>query len=97
MGIAVIALAIVTIAFLSIVLFPKPVSAHCDTLDGPAVADGRLALETGNINHALKWVAAADEAEMKEVFDLSTRVRSLNDDARTVADRLFLENMIRSI
>src|SRR5690606_8891725 len=35
---------------------PRTVSAHCDTADGPATRDGRLALETGNVNHALKWI-----------------------------------------
>ena len=31
-------------------------AAHCDTADGPAVTDGRRALETGNVNFALKWI-----------------------------------------
>ena len=44
-------------------------AAHCDTADGPAVTDGRRALETGNINHALKWIQADGEAELTEVFN----------------------------
>lgn len=41
--------------------------AHCDTENGPAVVDGRRSLETGNINHALKWIPASGEAELREV------------------------------
>ena len=36
----------------------QPASAHCDTEEGPAVQDARRALETGNVNHALKWLHA---------------------------------------
>ena len=43
--------------------------AHCDTADGPAVTDGRRALETGNINLALKWIQSDAEAELAVVFD----------------------------
>lgn len=46
--------------------------AHCDTADGPAVTDGRRALETGNINLALKWIPSDGEAELAEVFDITT-------------------------
>ena len=35
-------------------LIVQPADAHCDTEDGPAVTDGRRALASGNINHALK-------------------------------------------
>lgn len=74
---------------------PVSVQAHCDTADGPAVTDGRTALQTGNVNYALKWVAAEDEAEVREVFDRATKVRGLGPDAAYVADRLFLETMVR--
>ena len=40
-------------------------NAHCDTLDGPAVIDGRKALETGNINYAYKWIFEEYEEELK--------------------------------
>jgi hypothetical protein len=69
--------------------------AHCDTADGPAVTDGHRALDTGNINHALKWIQASDEAELREVFDMALAVRSLGPQAAEVADRLFLETLVR--
>lgn len=69
--------------------------AHCDTADGPAVTDGRRALATGNINHALKWIRASDEAELREVFGKASAVRNLGALAAEVADRLFLETLVR--
>lgn len=76
-------------------LVPVRARAHCDTMDGPTVADGRLALESGNVNHALKWVDEAHEDELVSTFDLSRRVRTLGGDARELADRLFLETLVR--
>lgn len=71
------------------------VEAHCDTADGPAVVDGRIALETGNINFALKWIPASGENELRGVFTKVLRVRDLGAEAREVADRLFLETLVR--
>ena len=76
-------------------LRPITVQAHCDTAEGPAVKDGRKAVETGNINYALKWIPADGEAEMRDVFEKSTRVRTLGAEAAELADRLFLETMVR--
>ena len=68
----------ITILFgLFLTLMPKMASAHCDTMDGPAVKDGRIALETGNINYAYKWIFEDFEGELKEIFDLSLKVRKL--------------------
>ena len=69
--------------------------AHCDTADGPAVTDGRRALETGDIDYALKWIQANGEAELREVFDKALAVRNLSAPAAEVADRLFLETLVR--
>jgi hypothetical protein len=91
-----------TLAFLStfllltlLVLIPRRASAHCDTEDGPAVNDGRKALQTGNVNHALKWILPEGEAELRPIFDKAIKVRSLGSDAAEVADRYFLENLVR--
>jgi hypothetical protein len=81
--------------FGAIALWPRSADAHCDTMDGPAVTDGLKALTSGNLNHALKWIGPKAEAELREVFEPSVRVRALGGDATTVADRLFLETLIR--
>ncbi|GGI48491.1 hypothetical protein BCL57_003215 [Agromyces flavus] len=75
--------------------FVRPARAHCDTMDGPTVADGRRALDSGEANHALKWVDEAHEAEVREAFELARRVRVLGDDARELADRYFLDTLVR--
>ena len=30
--------------------------AHCDTMDGPLIADAKRAIEKNNVNYVLKWV-----------------------------------------
>ena len=78
-----------------IVLWPRSASAHCDTEDGPAVADGRVALETGDPSPALAWIHPDGDAAVRDVFGLAQRVRALGGEARLVADRLFLETLVR--
>ena len=69
--------------------------AHCDTDGGPTVGAGRRALRTGNLNHALPWVPADAVNELQDVFDTAVRVRTLSPEAAEVADRLFLETLVR--
>ena len=76
-------------------LRPAVVQAHCDTPEGPAVTDGRKALSTGNVNYALKWIPADGERELRDVLDKALRVRTLGPDAAELADRLFLETLVR--
>ncbi|HHX12139.1 MAG TPA: LysM domain-containing protein [Clostridiales bacterium] len=85
----------VIIAVIILTLMPKKASAHCDTMDGPAVKDGQEALETGNINYAYKWIFPEYEEELKEIYDKSVKIRKLGEDAKEVADRWFLENFVR--
>ncbi|WP_424347533.1 DUF6448 family protein [Kocuria sp. CH-021] len=79
-----------------VVLRPVRASAHCDTMDGPAVQDGMRALETGRPGHALKWVGPEQENELREIFDLARTARAQGEEAREVADRWFLENLVRT-
>ena len=74
---------------------PLSASAHCDTMDGPAVKDGLKALETGNVNYALKWIQPDDEKEISEAFTLAMKVKDLNPDAKEIAEKYFLDNLIR--
>ncbi|MGD9567015.1 MAG: DUF6448 family protein [Sedimentibacter sp.] len=76
-------------------ILPKKAYAHCDTMDGPTAKDGQKALETNNINFALKWIAPEYEEELTRIFELSLKVRKLNKDAEELADRYFLENLVR--
>ncbi len=74
---------------------PVTVHAHCDTADGPAVTDGRRALETRNVNYALKWIPADGEVELRQAFDKAQQIRPLGEEAAELADHLFLETLVR--
>jgi hypothetical protein len=76
-------------------LFIQPASAHCDTEDGPAVQDGRRALETGNVNFALKWVHPDGEDEVKASFDAAITNRTGRIDGSAQTDHDFLETLVR--
>jgi hypothetical protein len=69
--------------------------AHCDTLDGPVVADARVALEKKDITPVLKWVRADDEQELKAAFAKALDVRKLNPEAQALADSYFFETLVR--
>ena len=71
------------------------VFAHCDSMEGPVVKASQKALETGNINYVLVWVRAEDEQEIKTMFDKVNKVRTLNADAKGLADMYFFETVVR--
>ena len=74
---------------------PHSAAAHCDTLDGPVVADARIALDQGDITPTLKWVRAADEQELRESFTKAQSVRKLNPEAKSLAETYFFETLVR--
>lgn len=69
--------------------------AHCDTLDGPVVADARNALTTGDVTPVLKWVSTSEEEEIKTAFGHTLKVRTLGEEARRLADTYFFETLVR--
>lgn len=79
----------------ALLLKPLRASAHCDTMDGPTAQDGLRSLETGEPAPALKWVGPADENELREVFEQALAARDLGPAARSVAERWFIENLVR--
>lgn len=74
---------------------PATVRAHCDSLDGPVIADARAALEAGRIDPALKWVRKSDEATVRATFARALKVRALGPEARELADLHFFESLVR--
>jgi hypothetical protein len=84
---------VVSIALLFLVALPA--YPHCDRADGPVVADGRAALAAGSIDGALKWVGPEQEGELKDAFALATTVRGADANAKKLADRYFLETLVR--
>jgi hypothetical protein len=76
-------------------LAPMSASAHCDGVDGPVAGAARQALEDRNINRALIWVQPGQDAEVRHAFDKALAVRGLGGDAKELADRHFLETLVR--
>jgi len=81
---------------LLMLIFSTNVSfAHCDTMDGPLIKDAKIAINKNNVNYVLKWVQPENEAEIKEVFLLTMKVRKLGADAQNLADKYFFETVVR--
>lgn len=69
--------------------------AHCDTLDGPVVKAAQTALEAGDVTPVLKWVKKENEAQIKDRFQKTLRVRNNGKEARELADMYFFETLVR--
>jgi len=74
---------------------PRLARAHCDTMKGPVIADAREALQKGDVTPVLKWVPKEDEEQIREAFKKTLAVRSLNSEARELADMYFFETLVR--
>jgi zinc transport system ATP-binding protein len=64
-------------------------------MDGPTVADGYKAIETGNVNYILKWVPPEDEKEMADIFDLAMKVRELSPEAKELSEKYLFDSLVR--
>lgn len=82
-------------AAIILVSVASPVFSHCDSEDGPIVPAIRTALDNGDITPLLKWLAADDEAEIKDLFTRVRALRTQTEEAREIADQLFIETFIR--
>lgn len=69
--------------------------AHCDTEKGPLIQEARAALQKGDPAPLLKWVRKEKEAEIKSAFTLALSVRTKGSDAMQLADRYFIETLVR--
>lgn len=80
---------------LTMLVIPRDALAHCDTLDGPVVADARIALAQGEVSPVLKWVSLENEKEILKAFEHTMAVRGLTPEAQELADRYFFETLVR--
>lgn len=69
--------------------------AHCDTMDGPVVADAKKAFDQNNVNYVLKWIKPDYEKELLEAFNLTMTVRSQSPESKQLAERYFFETLVR--
>ncbi|MDD3448486.1 MAG: DUF6448 family protein [Gammaproteobacteria bacterium] len=70
-------------------------AAHCDSMDGPVITEAMTALDRGDVTPLLKWVPAADEGQVKAVFDKAVRVRKLGGEAREFADHELFATLVK--
>ena len=88
--------AVFRLALFSVVaVIAVPTWGHCDSMDGPVVKAAQRALATGEVNHALIWVQAQGEAEVRAAFTKALAVRKLSPDAKDLADLYFFETLVR--
>ena len=78
-----------------LVLSTNVTFAHCDTMDGPVIKDARISIEKNNVNYVLKWILPENEAELKDAFVLSMKVRELSPEAKVLAEKYFFETLVR--
>jgi len=69
--------------------------AHCDTMDGPLIADAKRAIEKNNVNYVLKWVMPEHEKEIVDVFNLSMKVRGLSPEPTEISEKYFFDVLVR--
>ncbi len=72
-----------------------PVLAHCDTMNGPVVADARKTLDTGDLTPVLKWIKPQAEPEIRAAFAKTMAVRKSGPEARDLSDVWFFETLVR--
>jgi hypothetical protein len=77
------------------VLLASTARAHCDTMNGPVIPEARAALEKGDVTPILKWIKKDNEAEIKAAFAKAVAVRVKGPEAKEMADRYFLETLVR--
>lgn len=68
---------------------------HCDAKDGPVVKGAIAALDTGNVDEALRFAAQEAEDEIRTAFAKAARARTIDPAAREVADLYFAETVVR--
>ncbi len=67
---------ILALFLIIIIFYPAAALAHCDGNDGPVVLAAKEALKTGDVNLILIWVQEDDEAQIREVFEHTLKVRN---------------------
>jgi hypothetical protein len=68
---------------------------HCDAKDGPVVQGALRALESEDVEEALRFAPEDAEVELRVTFDMALAARKAGPAAREVADRYFSETLVR--
>jgi hypothetical protein len=84
-------------AAVALTCLQRAAGAHCDTMDGPVVAAGQKALDTGDLKHALVWVLPDAEPELRALFKkvVKAKKKGTSPEVIEVLERYFLETLVR--
>lgn len=74
---------------------PLTAFAHCDTMEGPTVGDGKKAMANNNVNYVLKWVQPQYADEITDKFELSMKVKDLSPEAKELSEQYFFSELVR--
>jgi len=85
----------VSATFVCVSVFVAAVYAHCDSMSGPVIPEAMIALEKGDITPVFKWIKPEYETEVKTAFSFAVKVRDKSPEAKKLADKYFLETLIR--
>lgn len=83
------------LALVLVALLGTEVFAHCDTANGPLIPEAMAALEKGEMAPILKWISKENEEEIKTAFAQAVAVRAMGPEAKELADRYFIETLVR--
>jgi hypothetical protein len=81
--------------FVCVSVFVAAVYAHCDSMSGPVIPEAMIAIEKGDITPVLKWIKPEYETEVKMAFSLAVKIRDKSPEAKKLADKYFIETLIR--
>ena len=85
----------IALIFLSMIFGSLPVSAHCDSYDGPTIKDAIKALETNNVNLVLKWISTEQEEEIIPLFNKTYSLKSGDKEVYAIVEKYFFETLVR--
>jgi len=85
----------VMMAALVVLITAWTARTHCDSEDGPIIPLIRSSLDSGDITPLLKWLRPDDEREITDLFAQVRALRGQSEEAREIADRLFIETFVR--
>jgi len=78
-----------------ILVFTNPISAHCDSYDGPVIKDAEKSLATNNVNLVLKWVTEEQEKEITTLFQKTYELRNGDKEVYEIVKKHFFETLVR--
>lgn len=87
--------AVCSMIICTLLLAPRPVYSHCDSLDGPVILTAKAALENKDVTPVLKWISKDEEDEIRNAFSRTLIVRETGKEARELADMYFFETLVR--